>query len=522
MASWSIGIAVSVLVHVGAGAGLLAALQPAPVEDQPAPESRLNVEAHQVERSTATERTPASDPASARETEGTALGVGAIPQSAASAVAPPVDNATAQDAATLADVAPALSASGVTAAARPPEAVSASPSPMTATAAKVTAPAAQATAVTAPTPVIAAAVLPKIDATAQPSEPTVQTAALSLPATFPASPQAPPSDRLSSDQPDVPRAQTADPDIADAPSRVPDATAAAQRAPEATNSTSLPPPRQASAELAPDVTSSKAVLAFPAEGNIDPQSLSAFQSFMGEASADGENVRDSVSAALDLPCARMQVIFDPDTTTLQVTGHVPDPAQRAPVLAALQAQMGADIAVTDNLLVLPAPQCGALTGIADVGLPQSTNQITDARIIGADTHARAFRYIKDQPLVIEMTGPDYPAYVYLDYFDAGGNVIHLTPNDRAPLERVPAKGPITIGARSAGEPGLFVKIGPPYGQEIAAAFAASVPLYDGLRPLVEPADAYLAWMRERVAAARAANPDFKGEWVYFFVTTAPE
>ena len=51
---------------------------------------------------------------------------------------------------------------------------------------------------------------------------------------------------------------------------------------------------------------------------------------------------------------------------------------------------------------------------------------------------------------------------------------------------------------------------------------ASVPLYDGLRPLVEPADAYLAWMRERVAAARAANPDFKGEWVYFFVTTAPE
>ena len=71
----------------------------------------------------------------------------------------------------------------------------------------------------------------------------------------------------------------------------------------------------------------------------------------------------------------------------------------------------------------------------------------------------------------------------------------------------------------AGDAGLHVRIGPPYGQEIAAAFAASEPLYAGLRPIVEPAEPYLKWLAEQVAMARARSPDFKGEWVYFFVTT---
>ena len=69
------------------------------------------------------------------------------------------------------------------------------------------------------------------------------------------------------------------------------------------------------------------------------------------------------------------------------------------------------------------------------------------------------------------------------------------------------------------EPFLNITIGPPYGQEIAAACAASSPLYDGLRPLSDPAGPYLEWLKARVAEARAKDPNFKGEWVYFFVST---
>ena len=36
----------------------------------------------------------------------------------------------------------------------------------------------------------------------------------------------------------------------------------------------------------------------------------------------------------------------------------------------------------------------------------------------------------------------------------------------------------------------------------------------------EPAAPYLEWLRSRVQVARAADPGFKGEWVYFFVSTS--
>ncbi|MEX0280925.1 MAG: hypothetical protein AB3N13_06995 [Arenibacterium sp.] len=50
--------------------------------------------------------------------------------------------------------------------------------------------------------------------------------------------------------------------------------------------------------------------------------------------------------------------------------------------------------------------------------------------------------------------------------------------------------------------------------------AASNPFYEGLRPIMDPAAPYLEWLKARVTEARAANPDFKGEWVYFFVSTS--
>lgn len=459
--TWVLGLIASAVVHVAAAAGLMAALQPEPIKDQPTPSSRLNVEAQQVTRSDAAEQAPPTEKTAEGATKGAALGVGAITQSVAEAINAPAVAAEIQDPESRTETAQLfLPNLAPTPAAQPeaPKAVRATPAPIKAAQSALKA------AVAAPAQVPAAAVRPN-------SPPTIATA------------------------PTAPRPTAAPP---------------------------KPPPSPSAPAQAPRVTASKAVLAFPASGSVDPVSLAAFQSFTQPDATTGTDVRDSVSAALSVPCSRMQVTFDPDTTTLKLTGHVPQDSQRGPVLAALREQMGADIAVTDNLLVLPAPQCAALSGIAAVGLPQSTDQITNPLIVGADTHARAFNFIKDQPLVLEMTGADYPAYVYVDYFDAAGNVIHLTPNEASPLKQVPAKEPIDIGARKPGDPGLHVIIGPPYGQEITAAFAASVPLYEELRPVIEPADAYLEWMKSRVAAARAAHADFKGEWVYFFVTTKPE
>ncbi|MGC1506390.1 MAG: DUF4384 domain-containing protein [Sulfitobacter sp.] len=466
---WLSAGTISVALNLGIVAGLMAAMQPQPVPDQTVPESRLNVEAQKVARSDAREQAPESQSADETATDGAKLDGGAITQSVAKPRPPSSKKAPVQN---------------------PPNAV--------------------ATILPPPAPDVAVQTPDTVQADVKRLSAWVAVALqphafIAKPATIVVS---------------TTGLQTAQSDSV-APS-APILLAGLSQTPASTPAAQQPPANIPTAPQVPEVTSGTAMLAFPTSGPVDPVSFAAFQSFMQPSAAAGADVRDSLSAALSLPCSRMQVTFDPETTTLNVTGHVPDAAQRAPVLAALQAQMGADIAVAENLLVLPAPQCGALAGIANVGLPQSTDQITNRMIVGDDTHARAFRYVAGDPLVMSLSAPDYPAYVYVDYFDADGNVIHLSPNDRAPLQAVKPKTALQIGAASADEPGLFVTIGPPYGQEIAAAFAASAPLYDGTRPLVEPAGAYLSWLKDRVTQAREKHADFKGEWVYFFVTTAAD
>jgi hypothetical protein len=310
---------------------------------------------------------------------------------------------------------------------------------------------------------------------------------------------------------------------------VPEAAAATTPAPAATADVPAAPEAIPKADptpaAAPDAERMVAALAFAGDdaGNADPLSLAAFQSFVrpGDPTAAGGALRDGVAGLLaQVPCSRLQVAFDPETATLSVNGHIPEGDLRAPVLAALQARMGADITVSDNMLILPRPQCGALAGIASVGLAQSTDQITNPLLIGENTQARVLDFVKNDRLHFDLVAPDYDAYIYVDYFDAGGNVLHLIPNDSVAITLSPAGGTLRVGTESDADAGLRIFIGPPYGQEIAVAFAASAPLYEGTRPLIEPAAPYLDWLKGRVAQARANDPGFKGEWVYFFVTTA--
>jgi hypothetical protein len=260
---------------------------------------------------------------------------------------------------------------------------------------------------------------------------------------------------------------------------------------------------------------------------MDPVSLAAIQALTTESDIARSNtsigaVRDGIEGVLDaVPCSRIQAAFDPDSGTMELRGHIPEDGLRGPVLGAMRSQLGNSIPVRDNLLILPRPQCGALSGIAAVGLPQSTDQFKDPKLIGEDTHVRAYSFHDGERLILDLTAPEYPAYIYMDFFDAAGDVVHLVPNERVLLERYESDQQASIGADREDGNFLEVTISPPYGQEIAVAFAASHRLYSGARPLKEAAGPYLEWLQERVTEARRTYPDFKGEWVYFFVSTGP-
>ncbi len=284
---------------------------------------------------------------------------------------------------------------------------------------------------------------------------------------------------------------------------------------------------EASPAITPEGDRATASLAWSGAGEVDPISLAAIQAFMqpGDLAltdASVGRVKDSIASILaSVPCARLQTTFRPETGALELQGHIPEEDLRGPVLAALQAQVGGAIPVADNILILPRPQCGALSGIAAVGLPQSTDQLTNPRVIGPDTHARVYAFAEGQRLTFDLEAPDYDAVIYIDYYDADGMVLHLQPNEIVELEALPAQATLTVGAARADGPSLNITVAPPFGQEIMVAMAASHPLYDGLRPIREPAEAYLQFMADRVAEARTRYPDFKGEWVYFFVKTTP-
>lgn len=480
---WAVGLAGSALAHAVLLAGLAITLQPKPVPQQPIPESTLEVQSHQLERSQARAQPARGDPATEAQAQTTGLSQGAIPFSRARPVAQPPRlqlGAAATNAAPVPAKAPAA------------QVLAAAPA-MTPSVAFLSPPAQQLRADPVPQrPVAAQAPTPQVTLASNPVPPVV--AAQLAPRATPATSAKP--------QPAVWAA--AQPDAHPAPEAPPQATMAPETAPQAQQIT--------------------AALAFNgADGDVDPLSLAAFQSFVrpGDVTPGADPLRDGVAGVLSrVPCSRLQVSFDPETTTLSVNGHVPENDLRVPVLQALRAQMGTNITVSDNMLILPRPQCGALSGIANVGLPQSTDQITNPLLIGADTHARVFRFAEGRLLSLDMTAPDYDAYIYLDYFDAGGEVLHIEPNDFAPLRFARAKEAQQIGARTMQDHGLKLVVGPPFGQEIAVAFAASEPLYEGLRPIAEPAAPYLEWLREQVAEKRRQSPDFKGEWVYFFVATS--
>ena len=537
---WIGALAISAGLHAASAYGLYLATRPGNVPDQALPETEMQLSAYRVQRSEARETRPESDQAASGDTSGSNVSQGRIatsqaapmtPDTAAADIATPrgrklrADLADATDVQSVADPGAEIAAQSITQTALAPSATptgdAVASRPLTPLHVARSQPVSQTTAVTARPPSQQIAVASPSSNTLAPApaaglaltgEDALSSipAATVQPATMRPEPGAIESEIV--DQPQLDR-ETA----SEAPPR---ALAVARQRVDAPRAPAIVPPAdRARANLAfPD----------PDDGRVDPVSLAAFQSFMepDDLSRSAAEVRDGIKATLSaIPCSRLQVQYDPDDNSLLVSGHVPDPELRDTVVSAMQAQMGQDIPVREGLLILPRPQCGALSGIASVGLPQSTDQITNPLLLGEDTHAREFRYTAGSPLVMALQGADYDAYVYVDYFDADGNVLHLSPNQYTPLEKTEAKSELQIGSDHVlepGEPGLYIEIGPPFGQEIAVAFAASTPLYDGVRPLVEPAAAYLGWLREKVAEARVNDPDFKGEWVYFFISTSVE
>ncbi|MFL6636579.1 MAG: protein kinase domain-containing protein [Massilia sp.] len=117
----------------------------------------------------------------------------------------------------------------------------------------------------------------------------------------------------------------------------------------------------------------------------------------------------------------------------------------------------------------------------------------------AGAHGPDARLTEGDSLMVDVTTPAAESYIMVDYYALDGSVTHLLPNARARDNRAPPNYTATVG--SLGEWG----IGKPFGAELVVLMTTPAPLFDGLRPVSEPAAAYLADVARRLERIRATG-----------------
>jgi hypothetical protein len=123
---------------------------------------------------------------------------------------------------------------------------------------------------------------------------------------------------------------------------------------------------------------------------------------------------------------------------------------------------------------------GSAAGGASIRLnPRSGNGRTDLK--------------EDDPLMIDVTTPNYQTYLTVDYFWLGGPVVHMLPNEDERDNLAPPRHTPTIGNLRNWT------VGPPFGTEMVVLLATPVPVFDGVRPSPETGQAYLRALDQQLA-----------------------
>ena len=97
-------------------------------------------------------------------------------------------------------------------------------------------------------------------------------------------------------------------------------------------------------------------------------------------------------------------------------------------------------------------------------------------------------------LVVDITTPGFDSYVYLDYYQLDGSVVHMVPSPRQKDNQALPHYTATIG-NGAGE---WI-ISKPFGAEMVVLMISPVPMFDGLRPESESRADYLRVLQTRLA-----------------------
>ena len=283
-------------------------------------------------------------------------------------------------------------------------------------------------------------------------------------------------------------------------------------APETQVATSEPrgivqaPPATGSAPAiveAPSVTGSPpAIVEAPSVTGSPPAVLGA--PAMTEASP--EEVEAQVAAITDgLSCAAIETEVG-DGNTVQLSGYLGSEQDLQRLRRSLGEIAGLGAVATD-LEVHPWPFCELLAAIA----PYRDEEPAPDLGLALTTSDRNTRLREGDPLTLDIFLPPDARYLYLGYVQHDGRVGYIT------------MMPVREWAEDTGairfDTGF--QISEPFGREMILAVTSRRPLFDQPRPAYEPADSYIAALRQRLAELRASDPDAPPAASHLFITTEP-
>ena len=121
-------------------------------------------------------------------------------------------------------------------------------------------------------------------------------------------------------------------------------------------------------------------------------------------------------------------------------------------------------------------------------------------------------FVEGERPIFEVITPDFPGYLYVDYFMADGKVFHLLPTNNKSQQKTNAKQMILIGKEGTTRQWEIVK---PYGKEIMSVIVSKSPLFETVRDEIETSEAYSSALR----LALVKNKDTVIIADYFVITT---
>ncbi len=187
-----------------------------------------------------------------------------------------------------------------------------------------------------------------------------------------------------------------------------------------------------------------------------------------------ENIK---SLANTYECARVDVFITPENT-VQLSGYLATDKEVASLSNKVKLLSGVT-AVVNTMEVRAKPFCKVTELLA-------AYQSSEFSVFSQN---KPLQFKEGEYLILDITSPNYNAYVYVDYFLLDGTVVHLLPNTIEIENYFSRNTMVNIGGNNKKESRWA--IGPPFGKEMITLIASDIPLFTEERPEVESAEVYL-------------------------------